>query len=257
MKLRNILISACLTAFAPATMAATFANGGFENGDLNGWTQGGGTWNSGAAPLDPATFVGGPSLNTVMSGGTDAITGANTVYGGNHSVRVNDSAVGARVSTLSQTVTNYTDNAIFFAWNAVLEDSHGIKDSGHFSLQLVDNTTNKTLVSRAYSSAGAIGSGTTGVNWSTYNSGFSTWYSSGWVVESIDLVALGAVGNTFTLSLLAADCFQTGHGGYVYLDGFGAVTPPTDPSAVPLPTAAWLFGSVLAGFAGFGRKKRV
>lgn len=256
MKPRNILVGVCFTAFAPAIMAATFTNGGFEDGNLNGWTQGGGTWNSGAAPLDPATFAGGTPLNTVMSVGTDAITGANTVYGGSHSVRVNDSAVGARVSTLSQTVTNYTDNAIFFAWNAILEDSHGIADSGHFSLQLVDNTTGDTLVSRAYSSAGAIGDGTGGVTWTTYNSG-GLWYSSGWIVESIDLVALGAVGNTFTLSLLAADCFQTGHGGYVYLDGFGAVTPPTDPGAVPLPSAAWLFGSVLAGFAGLSRKKRV
>jgi hypothetical protein len=33
--------------------------------------------------------------------------------------------------------------------------------------------------------------------------------------------------------------------------------PPSGPSAVPVPAAAWLLGSALLGFVGFGRKKRV
>jgi hypothetical protein len=260
MKVKYIIASLALLG-ASQVQANTFVNGGFEDGNLNGWTQGGGyTYTSGGggvAPLNPAAYVGGTPTNTVMTSGVDPITGANTVYGGNYSVRVNDSNSGSVVSTISQTVTNYTDNNIFFAWNAVLEDSHDLQHSGYFSLTVVDDTAGTTLVSRAYSSAGSIGAGTAGVTWNTYNYG-GTWYSSDWVVENVDLVALGAVGHTFTLSLLASDCFYGAHAGYVYLDGFGAVTPPTgptNPNAVPVPAAAWLFGSGLLGFAGLRRKK--
>ena len=50
----------------------------------------------------------------------------------------------------------------------------------------------------------------------------------------------------------------------INLDDTGAAMPPDtggeippDISPVPLPAAAWLFGTAIAGFAGFGRKKSV
>ena len=45
----------------------------------------------------------------------------------------------------------------------------------------------------------------------------------------------------------------------VNLDGVDTATGPVDPnpSAVPLPGAVWLFGTAIAGFAGFGRRKTV
>ena len=244
------IIGISLSGYANAN---SFVNGGFENGDLSNWTQGGGSWFSGDAPLNPSNYVGGASNNTVMNGGTDSITGANTVYGGNHSVRVGDANNGYNVSTIKQSVINYTDNNIFFAWNAVLEASHGVTDSGHFSINLFDDTTGLDVVNRSYSSAGAIGAGATGVTFTEVNG----WFTSGWVVESIDLLTAGLIGHNFTLSMLAADCVFGGHGGYAYLDGFGAVNPPTGPSEVPVPGAVWLFGSALLGFAGFGRKKSI
>ena len=42
----------------------------------------------------------------------------------------------------------------------------------------------------------------------------------------------------------------------INLDGVDTATPP-DISPIPLPAAAWLFGTTIAGFAGFGRKKSV
>lgn len=253
MKAIKIAVAVALIGSANLALADTFTNGGFESGDLSGWNQGGGNWYfgpgaGGSAPLNPAVYAGGPSLNAVMSGGVDPITGANTVYSGKYSVRVNDQNWGANVSTVSQTVANYTDNNIYFAWNAVLEDSHGLTDSGHFSLTLHDDTTGTDVVTRGYSSAGAIGGGTTGVTWNT----FGNWYSSGWVVENINVAALGLLGHTFTLSLLASDCYWTGHGGYVYLDGFGAKLPE-----VPVPAAAWLFGTAIAGFVGLKRRRKL
>lgn len=247
--MRNKALLIGLTFLAASSVqAGVFTNGGFETGDLSGWSQGGG-YNSSTTNPKPAisTYNGGTPNNTVVGVGVDSITGASTVYSGTKSVRVNDSYQDYSVSTIYQSVTNYTDNNIFFAWNAVLEDSHGLGDSDYFSLQLIDNTTNTVLVDRSYSSAGSIGAGTSGVTWTQYG----WWYSSGWVVENIDLLALGAVGHDFTLALLASDCPYGGHAGYAYLDGFGA-KPPVQ--SVAEPSSLLMFGLGLLGLVGVRRR---
>lgn len=228
---------------APAVYANAFVNGGFEAGDLSGWTGGGGSW-FGGWPVDPATYNGGPSNNTIVSAGVDPITGQSVKYSGAYAVRVNDSRNDRSVSTLRQTVTNYTDNNIFFAWNAVLESSHNLTDSDFFSLTLVDDTTHTTLVNRQYSSASAPGDFTQ----------YGNWFGSGWQVENINVASLGAIGHDFTLTLLASDCPYGGHAGYVYLDGFGAVTPPND-NGVPAPATLALLGLGLGGL-GLARRRQ-
>ena len=255
--MKKLLPLAIAAAFATGSVqAATFINGDFEAGSLTGWTGGGGSFTSGSAPINPSTYVGGPANNTIVGIGTDSITGASTTYGGQYAVRVNDSINNYSVSTLTQTVNNYTDSSIFFAWNAVLEASHGLTNSDYFSLTLRDLTTSTDLVSRGYSSAGSIGGGTTGVTWST----FGRWYSTGWVVEQIDLTTAGAgntsiVGHDFALTLLASDCPFGGHAGYVYLDGFGG-TIPTQGGGVPEPASLALMGLGVAAAAATRRKKK-
>jgi hypothetical protein len=94
-----------------------------------------------------------------------------------------------------------------------------------------------------YSSASAPGI----FNLSTVN--YRDWYWSGWNVEQLDTTA--SIGHNLTLTLLGSDCPYGGHAGYVYLDGFGNVTPPQ----TPIPGSILLMGSGLLGLIGIGRRR--
>ncbi len=251
-----IVLIAALMMCAATAHATGFTNGGFETGDLSGWTGGGGNWGGYSTPVVHVPYTGGtlPTAplynggtpnNTIMNAGTtDPYTGQNTVYNGQHSVRVNDDNNNYSVSTIQQSMTNYTDTDIYFQWNAVLESSHGPNDSDYFSLTLHDDTAGTDLLTRAYSSA-------TAASIFTYYAG---WYGSGWQQEHIDLAAIGAVGHDLTLSLLASDCPYVGHAGYVYLDGF--FREPVPPSSVPEPSTMLLLGGGIAGLAFWRRNRK-
>lgn len=218
--MKKTVIAASILALGAISSAhaASFLNGGFEDGTTSGWTIGSGTnsgataTGSGALALNPATYIGNGAGNwqgTVTSAGNDPITGLSMVKYGDHSVRVNNSVNNYSVNVIQQQVNNYDGTSINFAWAAVLEDSHGITDSDIFGLQVVDLTTNTTLYSVAYSSA----------NTPAFFSNVGNWYYSQWVEVSLNV----SQGHNFLVSLLAADCPYGGHAGYVYLDGFGTV----------------------------------
>lgn len=241
-----------LMTAAPA-LADTFTNGGFESGDLSGWTQGGGYW-FGGWPIDPSTYEpGGANHNIsgnrsgIVSPGLDPLTdnNLNRVYSGNYSARINDQVNDYTVSTISQTVANYSDANIFFAWAAVLQESHGPTDSGNFTLKLTNDTDGTTLYQVDYSSASAAGAG-------LFTRSSSGWYYTDWQIQQLDVSA--DIGDTFTLTLLASDCPYGGHAGYVYLDGFGAVLPPPGPDGVPEPATLAMLGLGL-GALGLARRR--
>lgn len=165
-----------------------------------------------------------------MTPGPDPIVGTllNRVYNGGHAARINDWYNNYSVSVISQTVTNYTDPHIYFAWAAVLESSHYSTDSDNFTLKLTDDTTSKVLYSVAYNSYD---------NGSIFHP-YGYWYYTDWQIEDLDVSALQ--GHDFTLTLLGSDCPYGGHAGYVYLDGFGGTVPP---ATTPEPGTLALLGS--------------
>ncbi len=206
--------------------------------------------------LNPAFFTTG-----VNSGARSAVINANyvdpnlgsklgsTVYSGNYGYRVEDTTSGGYASLIQQRVNNYSDTNIFFAWKSVLEGAHGVNDAATMIITLTNANTGAELVRRVYNAA----SGGSGVDTRfTYDTQTNLFYTASWQIENIDVSNF--LGQDFILSVIAADCQPAGHEGYVYLDGFGAVVPPTtDPGAVPEP-ATWAM--MIGGFGMIGASLR-
>lgn len=250
--------------FSPAIASATtFTNGGFETGNFSGWTLGAGyRGNTFDNALTTAQLLPGGSLYdasylnhsaVITSSYVDPNVGnllGSTVYSGNYSARIEDTTIGGYASVVSQTVANYTDPNIFFAWKAVLENGgHTANESAEMLIELTDNNTGQVVIRRQFN-AGASGVGID----NRFASTSDLFYTPTWQVEQLTLDA-SQLGDSFTLSVLGADCEPTGHTGYIYLDGFGAIAPPIDLTSVPEPASFMLLGLGALGATMLRRRR--
>ncbi|MBB5018093.1 hypothetical protein HNQ59_001378 [Chitinivorax tropicus] len=251
----SIIAGTIAIATVSSSAFAGFINGDFEQGNTTGWTVG--TGNRATilnANLDPMAFLpGGSKFNAnrdnsaIVSGGFAPHTDnqLKQVYAGNHSMRVEDVLNGGYASVITQKVGKYQDKDIFFAWAAVLEGAHDSREAATFKLVLRDETRGLNLITREYNADQAGG----GVD-KLFSKSTDGYFYTSWQVEQLSLDA-AAQGNDISLTLLAADCSQTGHGGWVYLDGFGQSAP----SDVPAPGVLALMGLGLCGLAAARRKR--
>jgi hypothetical protein len=251
-----ILLTMMALLVTIAAWATDFVNGGFEDGNFNGWTQDGGSFNG------TYSYTGDPGKSAVVGAGLDSNTLNNLpmVYPtlGSYSARVNNSDNGHDFSTLSQSVVAPVGiTNIYFAWAAVLEEPNNVTEHigkyPNLSIFMFDENTSATLYSKSFD----VSNASSFVTWhpgkaDVFNGGL--WYYSDW--QLVTLNAFGLDNDTLKLTVLASDCGLGGHGGYAYVDGFGYVKPDVPGPVVPVPPTVLLLGSGLLGLVGWRRLRK-
>lgn len=221
---------------------ADAVNGGFESGDLNGWTlstnlnnsittfppmsianlglAGGGTnrtyARTGATPesVIPAGLVAADTLRFPRFGKFSAVV--NELGTSNNANRM------VQEFNTTQADVDALDGNIHvrFALAPVLENpAHSPNQQPYFYLEL-RNVTKNTLLFSSFNF-----SGQPGVPWKNSTAGTNVQYTD-WQLFDVAPGPTGiAIGDKLRMDVIAAGCSQGGHYGHLYLDGFGAYIP--------------------------------
>jgi hypothetical protein len=246
MKRMSLLLAATVALYASPAFAL-FQNGGFETGDLSGWTVTYGTNSGGGGGI----IWGSTPYGTVTPGvwtSSSTFPGQSVdidPYNGLYSARINDLTGNYHATMISQTDTISQadiDNGakIFVNWGAVLvepSNAHAAGDQPFFGI-------NMTIGGSVVGSFSADALNKQGGGWTDVGtditgnpSGGTLWYkNSTWEYD----LASYSVGTPVTVSMYVSDCGLGGHGGLALLDGIGTIYEP--PTTVPVPGALLLSG---------------
>lgn len=255
----------CVSLVFSASVWAIYTNGGFETGDFTGWTKGHGL-NNGLTlpqPFTEASIVIDPGGLEIVSvagaGATDPRTDNLLVLprAGGFTAKVNDEGGSNHLNFISQQdVITEADRDpvdgklhVRFSFAVVLEDpGHNPEEQPFFHVR-VRNITKGTTLFDSFAFSNQVGQ-----TWQTSNFGGSTWRWLDW--QNQDIVVPDAdLNDTIEIRALAADCSLGGHGGYVYLDGFGSAQqapPPGQQQPTSVPTMSEWGMLVFMLLAGFG-----
>jgi uncharacterized repeat protein (TIGR01451 family) len=218
-----------LSLLAVSAALAVLTNGYFETGDFSGWTV---TYFlnhglQGSQPFNGASIVrdtGGYSQSAVVGPGCDPNTNNVVCYPlhGNYSARVNGPDINYVSNSIVQTYTVDAGDVspldgqihIMFAFAPVLQDpGHPPAEQPWFYVG-VKNVTKDIMLFDQFNFSGEAG-----VPWQTGVNGylFTDWQLKDIVPGSANI----ALGDTIVIEVIGADCAQSGHAGYVYVDDFG------------------------------------
>ena len=226
-------LSLILSGLLPGLAISGPTNGGFEDGNLNGWTVV--TYlNNGITYTLPITRdklnlqPGGTNLSSAVTSGSYVTPIPNS---GTYSAVVNNNGASYNVNSMHQTFTVVEGDRrpdgkihVVFAAAPVLDNSGGHGSTGQpYYFVEVTNVTKGTTLYRKFNYAGEEGA-----NWLISGN----FYYTNWQVADIAPGdAFLAAGDQVKIEIIGAGCSASGHAGWVYVDTVGNSYPGLTVSA--------------------------